>query len=223
MRRTWRGSGASRPEAGAALLFGIVQTDGVHGRNAPDGIVTVAFRGLGALVGETSYARVAPTPEQVTAYRQIVEGVFAERSILPAPFGTVFRNREGLTRWLELHYFTLIEALTFVEDRVMARVTIATEPRPEVVNDPGTAQTAAALLEATATESFRLLRRHAVASLVAPKAQPEVVQSSFLIDREKWGLFADIVGEEQKRFPDLSIEHSGPWPPYDFVRMEFGG
>ena len=34
---------------------------------------------------------------------------------------------------------------------------------------------------------------------------------------------SDVVREEGKRVPDLLVECTGPWPPYDFVRMQFGG
>jgi hypothetical protein len=89
-------------------------------------------------------------------------------------------------------------------------------------------------VQASAMESFRVLRRHAVASV--PVAQPigdgpgagrggadaEMVAASFLVERDRWSLFADVVAEEGKRFPDLRVECTGPWPPYDFVRMQFG-
>jgi hypothetical protein len=32
-----------------------------------------------------------------------------------------------------------------------------------------------------------------------------------------------MVKEEAKRLPGLRIDVTGPWPPYDFVRMQFGG
>ena len=31
------------------------------------------------------------------------------------------------------------------------------------------------------------------------------------------------VKEEQKRLPDLRFEQTGPWPPYDFVRLDLDG
>ena len=40
--------------------------------------------------------------------------------------------------------------------------------------------------------------------------------------RERWDVFNDIVREEQKRLREMHVECTGPWPPYDFVRMQFG-
>jgi hypothetical protein len=40
---------------------------------------------------------------------------------------------------------------------------------------------------------------------------------------ERWGLFTELVAKEDQRHTDLDFQVTGPWPPYDFVRMEFGG
>jgi hypothetical protein len=32
-----------------------------------------------------------------------------------------------------------------------------------------------------------------------------------------------LLKEEQRRLPDLRFEQSGPWPAYDFVRLDLNG
>ena len=182
----------------------------------------LAFRDLGALVADASYAAPAATPNHVAEYRRVVEGAFARQTIVPAPFGSIFRSRESLMRWLELHYFTLLEAVTFVADRAMARVVVSYGDEPE---NTTAMSIDADLLDNAADESFRLLRRHAVASVVISNHAAEVgpaARASFLIERERWDVFNDIVREEQKRLREMHVECTGPWPPYDFVRMQFG-
>jgi hypothetical protein len=125
-------------------------------------------------------------------------------------------------RWLELHYFTLLEAVTFVTDRAMARVSVSYGDEPA-----NTAAMAvdADLLDNAADESFRLLRRHAVASLVLNHHGPEpgpAARASFLVEKDRWDVFSDIVREEQRRLREMRVQCTGPWPPYDFVRMQFG-
>ena len=199
------------PSAQHALqLFGIISLD-VAGTASPvRGATVVAFRDLGALVSDSPYAAPPANTQHVTQYRTIVEGAFARQTIVPAPFGSVFRNRDSLMRWLELHYFTLVEAVTFVADRAMARVTVSYGDEPE--NTTAMAIDAD-LLDTASDETFRVLRRH--------EAGP-AARASFLIERERWDAFADIVREEQKRLREMELECSGPWPPYDFVRMQFG-
>jgi len=205
----------------ALQLFGIISLD-VSGPAPIRGVSVLSFRDLGALVADSSYAAPSPTAQAVTDYRRIVEGVFARQTIVPAPFGTVFRGRDSILRWLELHYFTLIEAVTFVTDRAMARVSVSYGQEPE--NTMAMAIDAD-LLDTAADESFRLLRRHAIASLVVSNhagVLMPIARASFLVERDRWDVFNDIVREEQKRLREMRVECTGPWPPYDFVRMQFG-
>jgi len=206
----------------ALQLYGIISLD-VGGSASPvRGATVIAFRDLGALVSDSPYAAPTPSPQHVAEYRSVVEGAFARQTIVPAPFGSVFRGRDSLMRWLELHYFTLIEAVTFVADRAMARVTVSYGDEPDTTT---TMAIDADLVENAANESFRVLRRHAVTSLVINNHAGEsgpAARASFLIERERWDAFYDIVREEQKRLREMQLECTGPWPPYDFVRMQFG-
>jgi gas vesicle protein GvpL/GvpF len=206
----------------ALELYGIISLD-VSGASSPvRGVNVLAFRDLGALVADATYAVPAATPQHIAEYRRVVEGAFARQTIVPAPFGSIFRTRDSLMRWLELHYFTLLEAVTFVADRAMARVVVSYGDEPE---NTTAMSIDADLLDNAADESFRLLRRHAVASVVisnhATEAGP-AARASFLIERERWDVFNDIVREEQRRLREMHVECTGPWPPYDFVRMQFG-
>ena len=206
----------------AVQLYGIISLD-VSGTNSPvRGVNVVAFRDLGALVTDSTYVAPSPSAQHIADYRRVVEGAFARQTIVPAPFGSVFRGRDSLMRWLELHYFTLIEAVTFVADRAMARVSVSYGDEPE--NTTAMAIDAD-LLDTAADESFRLLRRHAVASIVMSNHAGNVgpaARASFLVERERWDLFNDVVKEEQKRLREMHVDCTGPWPPYDFVRMQFG-
>ena len=211
------------PSAQRALqLFGIISLD-VSGDASPvRGVTVVAFRDLGALVSESAYVAPDPSTQHIAEYRRVVEGAFARQTIVPAPFGSVFRSREALMRWLELHYFTLLEAVSFVTDRAMARVVVSYGDEPE---NTTTMAIDADAIDTAADESFRLLRRHAVASLVVNNHTGEAgpaARASFLIERERWDLFNDVVREEQRRLREIQVECTGPWPPYDFVRMQFG-
>jgi hypothetical protein len=140
-----------------------------------------------------------------------------------------FRSRETLLHWLSLHYVALAEALAFVEGRQVARVHVARpapvggEPDPDP--DPGVRAEAEHDLEASASEVFRALRRCAVALISVKPVGEEALPStgaSFLVERDRWAAFAAAVDEERQRFPDLTLDWTGPWPPYDFVRMQFG-
>ncbi|HEX5580074.1 MAG TPA: GvpL/GvpF family gas vesicle protein [Gemmatimonadaceae bacterium] len=186
---------------------------GSHGTAiTPPGTEMVAFRELAAVVGEA-----APDGDVALAhYRKVVECVFRRQGVLPAPPGTVFRDRGLVMQWLELHYFTLLDTLGFVDDRVVARVTVVRSP----AHEPGEEVDEAA--ETVLQDALRVLRRHAVATVSMGGGDTQrPVAASFLVDRERWEHFADMVESESARLPDFTLSLSGPWPPYDFVRMRF--
>jgi hypothetical protein len=53
-------------------------------------------------------------------------------------------------------------------------------------------------------------------------AQPDdEAHGSFLIERGRWPTFVEAVALQGRRHASLRLECSGPWPPFDFVRMQF--
>ena len=215
----------NHPEAhDAVALCGIVSREG---RPAPhvEGAQTVDYRDVSAVVRKAEFIRTEPTEADVAAYREVVEGAFACGAVVPAPYGTVFRNRDALLRWLELHYFTLADALRYLHDRQVARVRVS----PAALGaswDTVEYRTRGADLDVTAFESFRVLKRQAVAYVpidVAGRRAEQGAEGAFLVEREHWGQFMALLKEEQRRLPDLRFDHTGPWPAYDFVRLDLNG
>ena len=205
------------------------------------GTELVVFRDVGAIVVPATYAAEPLTLPELDDYRAVIDEAFAACAVVPAPPGTVFRSREALVGWLELHYFTLVEALNFVEGRAVARVTVTARGV-----DPGTAARAALRLAAAepgdddaradpaatpdavalAADAFRVLRRDAVSFLVLRPdgaAGSDAAHGSFLVDRPRWDAFVQAVAQLAARSPALRFDCSGPWPPYDFVRLQFRG
>jgi hypothetical protein len=183
----------------------------------------VEYRDLVALVRPARFSPIVADPSEILAYRGVVEGAFASRAVVPAPFGTVFRSRDSLLRWLELHYFTLADALQYLQDRQAARVRITTGLATQGW-DTREYKLREADLEVTAFDSFRVLRKESVAFVPIPVAGRRTeAEAAFLIDRDQWAAFTALVKEEQRRLPDLRFEQTGPWPPYDFVHLELSG
>jgi len=213
LRRT-RGS---RDVGGSLTLFGVTFSEPA-GRGVPvPSSELVAVRELAAIVAPGAYAVMDPTPEQAATHGEII-GAYARRgAVLPAPVGVVFRSRQAVTRWLELHYVALSDALSFVDDRVEARV--------HVWRDGAKDQDAGTDLAAAAADALKDLRRSAVATVPLRTEQVTgiVLSAAFLVEQELWKDFATKVVEQGKGATDLRLELTGPWPPYDFVQMQFGG
>jgi hypothetical protein len=202
----------------ALNLFGVTFGE-AHGA-FPDpiaGTQLVVVRDLAAIVGETEYAAPEPTPERVAQHTGITSACTKRGPVLPAPVGVVFRHRDAVQRWLELHYVALSDALSFVDNRVAGRVHVWRPGAPDE-------REAGSDLAAAAAESLQVLRRSAVTTvpLRVEKVTGIVLSAAFLIEQDMWKDFVVEVEEQGKRAPNLRFELTGPWPPYDFVQMQLG-
>jgi hypothetical protein len=205
----------------ALRLYGVAAVESGHTSTLAEGTTLTHYRALAAIVEPSSYSPVSLDDGEMTKYLRVLEEAHARGAVLPAPPGTVFQSKNTLTRWLELHYFTLTEALSVIEGHAAARVSITAQGNKE---DADAQKSFAAL----AAESLRLLRGQAAATVTLPRADGDeeegvVARASFLIDTQRWQAFQDVVSKEARRQGSLGFKVTGPWPPYDFVRMQFGG
>ena len=204
----------------ALRLYGVAAAESGHTSSLAEGTTLTHYRALAAVVEPSTYSIASLDDGEMANYLRILEEVHAHTSVLPAPPGTVFQSASTLTRWLELHYFTLTEALSVIEGHAAARVSITMQGKHELETQKSFA--------ALAADSLRLLRSQAAATVTLPKADEDdadgvVARASFLVDTQRWQTFNDTVSKEAERQSTLDFHVTGPWPPYDFVRMQFGG
>ena len=181
--------------------------------------IRIPFRDLCAVVSEQkAFGLDEATPELIAEHQAVVDSVFRSGPVLPAPVGVVFRAPDVLKRWMELHYVSLTDALDFVEDRAVARVHIERGD-----GKPGELE-AGSDLAAAAAESLRAIRRKAVASvpLRTEAITGVALSAAFLVERDLWNEFLAAVDDQRDAHHHLRFETTGPWAPYDFVRMQFG-
>ena len=204
----------------ALRLYGVAAAESGHTDSLAEGTTLTHYRALAAVVEPSTYSIANLDEGDMANYLRILEEVHSHTSVLPAPPGTVFQSASTLTRWLELHYFTLTEALSVIEGHAAARVSITMQGKHELETQKSFA--------ALAADSLRLLRGQAAATVTLPKADQDdeegvIARASFLIDTQRWDAFNDTVSKEAERQSALDFQVTGPWPPYDFVRMQFGG
>jgi hypothetical protein len=205
----------------ALRLYGVAAVESGQVASLAEGTSLVHYRALAAIVEAAPYSAAPVDDEAMAKYLSVTENAHSHAAVLPAPPGTVFQSQATLLRWLELHYFTLTEALAVVEGHAAARVSITRQGHNE---DGETGRSFAAL----AAESLRLLRSQAAATVTLPRAEGDdedgvVARASFLVDSQRWQNFQETVSKEAARQSTLDFRVTGPWPPYDFVRMQFGG
>lgn len=200
----------------ALRVYGVINHD--SGMPKGDGPALVVLRELAAIVEDTEYSVQNAGDAEMARHLQVVTTFFNRDAILPAPVGTVFRTREILERWMDLHYVALSDALAWVEDRVAARVHI------NRAGGRGPDKDAGADIAGVAGEVMRSLRRHAVSTvpLRSEETTGVVLSAAYLVERQLWKEFSEAVEEERDRHQGIRVDMSGPWPPYDFVRVQFG-
>lgn len=203
--------------ASGVRLFGVMSvardSDGGH----PGEASLVRTRDLAALVKQVPDSRRDLDDADIDLHQRVVESAFERGGVLPAPCGTVFRNAEQLRRWMEQNYIALSEGLQFVAGRSEARVHIARRPTTEA--EASTPATSSVL-----TDCFRTLRRVSSAAMTLPPVhhpEPALFSAAFLLDRERWAEFETTVRSLAHRHAGLILRQTGPWPPYDFVRLDF--
>jgi Gas vesicle synthesis protein GvpL/GvpF len=210
------------PSQTPLVLYGIVLSDGHALPEVPGatgGTRLVSYRDVGAVVSDQkSFALDDVDKDRIEGHRAIVDAVFHTAPILPAPVGVVFRSADAITRWMELHYVSLTGALEFLEDRAAARVHIAHD-------GAGASRGVEADVANAANEAVRALRRAAVMAipLMFDASTGRVSSAAFLIEREHWKDFMRAVAEQHEAHHALKFDVTGPWAPYDFVQMQFGG
>jgi len=201
----------------ALTLFGVTFLESHDVRPPVPDTELVVVRDVAAVCAQSPYTRPEPTPDRVAQFAAVIDAYSQRGPMLPAPMGVVFRSRDAVQRWLELHFVSLSDALNFVENRVVARVHVW---RP---GEPAEREVGADLA-AAAAESLRVLRHTAITTvpLRTEKITGIVLSAAYLVELEQWNAFTAEVEEQGRHNADLRFELTGPWPPYDFVQMQLG-
>ena len=172
-------------------------------------LLRIRYRDLEAIVRPTSY-QVPPLQEEgLLAHQRVVESAMRRTTVLPFPFGVVFRGRRQLIRLLQEQYLVLDEALSFFEGHWELRLHIAAAPPAEVSGE----------LDELAAECYSELRRHARAAVPLPHEERRVLTAAFLVERSTWIEFVERADDLGSAHPELLFDVTGPWPPYDFFRI----
>ncbi|MDQ2890070.1 MAG: GvpL/GvpF family gas vesicle protein [Gemmatimonadota bacterium] len=102
----------------ALRFYGVVDADSVDQELlSAHGVSLITYRELGALVARASYVRVKLGDAELQDFVRVVDALCAAGPVVPAPPGTVFRDERVLSRWLDIHYAKLHEALSLLDQR----------------------------------------------------------------------------------------------------------
>lgn len=193
---------------GGLYLYGMARTRSWRSASTEaEGLVKVRYRDLEALVRPVPYAIPRLDDGGIRDHQRFVEAAMRRGNILPAPFGVVFRGRRAAIRFLEDQYIALDEGLAFLDGHWELRLHIAGD---EDDND----------LRELSTQLYSELRRFARAALPLAVGEGRLLSAAFLVERGTWIEFVERCDDLTLTHPGLGFDVTGPWPPYDFVRIQ---
>lgn len=211
------GPGTGEDVEPAFLLHGVVGARG-HERALAKLTATgdrelIEEGSLAALVHPVPYSLPSWGPEPIREHSQTIERAMRRCTIVPAPYGIVFRDREHVKGFLQDQFVALDEALSFLDG--------AFEMRLHIHPSGGHLGVSEHEQQDRAAEFYTALRRRARAALPLPSSNARILSAAFLVDRGDWVAFVEHADELDADHPEFRFDLTGPWPPYDFVQIAF--
>lgn len=205
---------AQRGEAsGGYYFYGVTRAgawrSALGGRDREgDEVRRIRYRDLEAMVRSVPFAMPDVDAERIQEHQRVIWAASQRDTVLPAPCGVVFRGRRAVIRFLQEQYIPLDEGISLVEGHWELRLHL----KPTI-------QEARSEAAEAALHVYSELRRFSRSAFPFAHEDDHVLSAAFLVNRGSWLQFMDHAEELGRRHGDLVFDVTGPWPPYDFVRM----
>lgn len=189
-------------------LYGVTRAGGWRQRYGAAGAQKfgrVRFRDLEAVVDPVPFDLPELGPVELAEHQRAVGGLACRGTILPAPPGVIFAGRRALVRFLDDQYVALVEGLTLLEGHWEFRLHVVRAGTSKGVGD--------------AARLYGELRGLARAAVTFPRREDRLLSAAFLVERPRWIEFVEHAEDIGAKRPELQLDLTGPWPPYDFVKL----
>jgi hypothetical protein len=174
-------------------------------------VYTLEYRDFAPVMSNAAVKKYEASDEEVELHRKVVEQVMKEHSVLPVAYGMAFKNKKLLLIAMSVGYKAMKKAMNEVDNRVELGVKLFL-PKENATWD-GKEECKSVFLET--------LKKKAIQSKELKLFSERLILNiSFLIDRDKINDFSGEVEQLGNKYPDLKIQYSGPWPPYNFVDIQ---
>jgi len=205
-------------EGSPSYVYGVIEQEDLEfettGVDGAERVYTVDQSSLSAVASDVESVEPERTDENVRAHNDVLQETLEHgdgRSVVPMQFGMAFKDEATLKNLLKGAQATFRHTLDEVEGKVELGLKVVAGADADV--DPMRIQQEAA-------ERFDEL---AVATERGSQFSDRLVLNrSYLIDREDQEAFNEAVGTFEADYPDLLVQYTGPWPPYNFVDIEIG-
>lgn len=205
-------------EGSPLYVYGVIEredlafeTTGVAGA---DRVYTVDQSDVSAVVSDIDTVEPDQSDENVRAHNDVLQETLEHgggRTVVPMQFGMAFKDEATLTNLLKGAKATFTRALDEVEGKVELGLKVITGDGADVD---------AMEIQQEAAERFDPIA--AATERGGQFSDRLVLNRSYLIERADQEAFNEAVGQFEEDYPDLLVQYTGPWPPYNFVDIQIG-
>ncbi len=202
----------------ALYAYGVIEQEDIEldteGVNGADRAYTVDHRTLSALVTEVDTVEPEQTDENTRAHDEVLQQLLeydGGRTVVPMQYGMAFKNARTLKSVLREARPAFRRTLNDIEGTVELGLKVLTEEDATVDGES---------IRGEVAERFDdISLGTADDDLFSDRL---VVNRSYLVDRKDRDAFDEAVGEFEDDHPELLVQYTGPWAPYNFVDIEIG-
>lgn len=188
-----------------------LDVEGVEGASRT---YTVSHGPLAAVVTDIDTLEPDLSDENARAHDDVLQAVLldADRTVIPMQFGSVFKNARTLKNVLRGGRRAFMKALNETDGLAEFGVKLVTEEDAdldaETIREDAGERLASASVEDTENDRF---------------SDRLVMNRSYLVERDERMAFDEAVDAITDEYGDtLTVQYTGPWPPYNFVDIEIG-
>ncbi len=176
-------------------------------------VYTVSHGPLAAVVTDIDTMDPELSDENARAHDDVLQAVLlTDRTVVPMQFGSVFESARTLKNVLRGGRRAFTKSLREIDGLLEFGVKLIAEEGASVD-----------------AEEIRTSARERLAAASGQETENDlfserlVMNRSYLVERDERAAFDEAVDEITDDYGDvLTVQYTGPWPPYNFVDIEIG-
>ncbi|KUO39469.1 MAG: hypothetical protein AVW06_03830 [Hadesarchaea archaeon DG-33-1] len=206
------------PEEGR-YVYCIIPWEGRHSRlsfgdlgvEGNSEVYAIPFGDIAAVVSNAPFKEYVLTEDNIRTHNQVITLVMQKYPVVPMAFGMAFKNEGVLKGLLERVRGDLKNALNEVEGKVELGVKVTLPEGTEFD-------------ENAFASKIKALRELATQCKLGKRFSKRLILNAFyLVAKEKVEAFLGAAKALEEKFKQLSIQCTGPWPPFNFATIKVGG
>lgn len=210
----------------------------------------IQYKDIAMVTEDTEEEEVFPTGDRILNHEQTIENIMKNMSVIPMSLGNICKTQKEIRNFLKNNYDKLKKIFTKIQNRIEVGLKIYWTAesfsdeiedsnikalKNEIQNDKKSSNLRVSKVGRLVEEKvdkkrafymdqiFKKLSQYAYDSKSNICHTPRmVINSSFLIDRNKEDEFDNHVNALHEKYKDsLVFKYTGPWPPYNFIEGNF--